>query len=158
MPWTTTSLSDIARIGPKLGMSVITPGTAIAPDISLIVSDADAGGALMETFAYSDIHNPYEPCQVTVYRNAWLNEQVTSAGGVSDRLHVLLTHEVVHCYQNVVWGNVGTAHAMPAWITEGTAMWLAADDTGIAEPSLANMWRYSYFEPGKATHQSHLQL
>ena len=138
-------MSDIARIGPKLGMPVITPGTAIAPDISLIMSDTNAGGALMETFAYSDFHNPYEPCQVTVYQNAWLNEQVTSSGGVSDRLHVLLTHEVVHCYQNVVAGSVGASRAMPKWIVEGSAMWLAADDTGIAEPSLANMWRNSYF-------------
>ena len=138
-------LSDIARIGPKLGMSVITPGTAIAPDISLIMSDANAGSVLMETFAYSDFHNPYEPCQVTVYQNAWLNEQVTSSGGVSDQLHVLLTHEVVHCYQNVVAGSVGASRAIPKWIAEGSAMWLAADDTGIAEPSLANMWRNSYF-------------
>jgi hypothetical protein len=138
-------LSDIAHIGPKLGMSVITPGTPIAPDISLIMSDANAGSALMETFAYSDQLNPYEPCQVTVYQNAWLNEQVTSSGGVSDRLHVLLTHEAVHCYQNVVAGSVGASRAMPKWISEGTAMWLAADDTGIAEPSLANMWRNSYF-------------
>jgi hypothetical protein len=140
-------LADIAHIGPKLGMSVITPGTPIAPDISLIMSDANAGSVLMETFASSAPLNPYEPCPVTVYQNAWLNEQVTSSGGVSDQLHVLMTHEVVHCYQNVVWGSVGTAHAMPAWITEGSAMWLAADDTGIAEPALANTWRNSYFEP-----------
>ena len=140
-------VSDIAHIGPKLGMSVITPGTPIAPNISLIMSDTNAGSALMETFASSAPFNPYEPCPVTVYQNAWLNEQVTSSGGVSDQLHVLMTHEVVHCYQNVVWGSVGTAHAIPKWITEGSAMWLAADDTGIAEPALANMWRASYFEP-----------
>jgi hypothetical protein len=143
-------LADIAHIGPKLGMAVIQPGSAITPDISLIMSDEDGGNTLMETFAYSDNHNPYEPCRVTVYRNTWLNAQVTSSGGVSDRLHVLMTHEVVHCYQHVVEGSVAAASVMPVWITEGTAMWLAADDTGIIEPSLPNQWRYAYFVPETA--------
>ncbi len=140
-------MADLAHIGPKLGMAVITPGSVLAPDISLIMSDEDGGGTLMETFAYSDIHNPFEPCRVTVYKNAWQNEQPTASGGVSATLHVLTTHEVVHCYQHVIWGSKQAAESKPDWIVEGSAMWLAADDTGIAEPSLAGMWRYSYFVP-----------
>ncbi len=58
-----------------------------------------------------------------------------------------MTHEVVHCYQHVIWTSVDVANAMPSWITEGTAMWLAADDTGTEESSLAGAWTYGYFNP-----------
>ena len=43
-----------------------------------------------------------EPCQITLYPLLYGGEH-TSLGGVSDRLHVLLSHEVVHCYQAVVF-------------------------------------------------------
>ena len=36
---------------------------------------------------------------------------------------------------------------MPPWITEGTALWLAADDTKIEEPMIPSMWKNGYLHP-----------
>ena len=141
--------ADIARIGPKLGMPILSPGSSFSPNISLDLSMSlkDGGNALMTTDAeVSAKLKLYTPCHVTVWKNGWENENVTSSGGVSPTLHVLLTHEVVHCYQDVVWGSNVVKNNIPAWIKEGTAMWLAADDTGIAEPFMAGMWS-DYFIP-----------
>ena len=66
---------------------------------------------------------------MTAFKNAWSGLTVIGSGGVSPALHVLMTHEVIHCYQNVVWGSVAIHLAIPPWITEGTALYLAADDT-----------------------------
>ncbi len=145
--------TDIAHIGPKLGMAVIPPGFPY-PNVSLEQSQMSGGDAFFltvardkyVTFAGHDVSGPYyTPCNIIAYKEAWQNEAVTTSGGVSPRLHVLITHEVVHCYQNVVWGSSDTANAVPPWIEEGTAMWLAADDTGVAEPELANVWTKGYF-------------
>ena len=108
-------------------------------------SDEDGGNVLMLTQAegYAGV---YVPCFVTVYSNAWSGEQAIN-GKVSDRLHVLLTHEAVHCYQNAIAGSVATAAAMPSWIAEGTAEWLAGDDTGIEQPNLAASWERYFGEP-----------
>ena len=35
---------------------------------------------------------------------------------------------------------------MPPWITEGTALYLAADDTGIVEPELPSDWKDGYLK------------
>jgi hypothetical protein len=142
----TELINDIAHIGPKLGMAVLSGGSIAFPNIELDLSDTDGGNTLFLTQALADnLH--YEPCHVTAWKNAWQNESVTSGGGVSPTLHVLITHEVVHCYQNVVWDSIGTALAIPPWITEGTALWLAADDTGVAEPMIPGMWKNGYFTP-----------
>ena len=86
----------------------------------------------------------YSPCNITVYHNTWQSEDV-SDGKISDQLHVQLTHEVVHCYQNTVWGSNAIANSIPDWIKEGTAIWLAADDTKLLEPLVASQWRDGYF-------------
>jgi hypothetical protein len=138
--------ADIARIGPKLGMPVLSSGSWAYPNIELILSDTDGGNEFFTTLAINDWKGNYEPCQVTAWKNGWQNERVTGSGGVSPTLHVLMTHEVVHCYQNVVFGNFETAAAVPAWIVEGTAIYLAADDTRIAEPMLPYVWA-RYFMP-----------
>ncbi len=155
-------INDIAHIGPKLGMPVIhleTFGlTNSFASISLTLSDQSGGDALFvtnasdnyDTFGKTVIGGPYfTPCNITAYKEAWQNEAMTSGGGVSPRLHVLITHEVIHCYQNVVWGSADTAKAIPPWIGEGTAIYLAADDTGIAEPALASTWQYGYMDAEK---------
>ena len=87
---------------------------------------------------------PYSPCNITAWKNAWSGQGLTN-GKVSDFLHVTMTHEVVHCYQNVVWGSTDTGNAIPSFITEGTALWLAGDDTGIEEPMLPSMWKNGWF-------------
>ncbi len=88
---------------------------------------------------------------MTAFKNSWQGQPVTSSGGVSPLLHVVMTHEVVHCYQHVVWRQRGHGvEAIPPWIAEGTAIYLAADDTRIAEPSLAGVWTRGYFVPESA--------
>jgi hypothetical protein len=141
--------ADIKHIGPKLGIPVISGGSVAFPNIELILSETSAGTVLFQTTAVEDALH-YEPCHMTAFKNAWQGETVTSGGGVSPRLHVLMTHEVVHCYQNVVWGSVATHLAIPPWITEGTALYLAADDTGIEESMIPSMWTKGYFVPETA--------
>ena len=138
--------ADIAHIGPKLGMPVITQGTIAFPNIELTMSDTSGGGTLIQTVAEENALH-YEPCHLTVFKNAWQSETVTGSGGVSSQLHVLITHEVIHCYQNVVWGSNAVHFAIPPWIIEGTALYLAADDTHIAEPMIPSMWTHGWFIP-----------
>ena len=136
-------LADINHIGPKLGMPVIAQGI-LFKDITLTLSDTDGGNTLFTTLALQGPLKPYSPCNVTAWKNAWSGQGVTN-GKVSDFLHVTMTHEVVHCYQNVVWGSTDTGNAIPSFITEGTALWLAGDDTGIEEPMLPSMWKNGWF-------------
>lgn len=136
--------ADIVHIGPRLGMPVLTEGNPLFPNIELIMSDSSGGKTLMQTTAVENALH-YEPCEVTVYKNAW-----SGATSVTPTLHVLMTHEVVHCYQNVVWGSVATSLAIPPWIVEGTALYLAADDTKVQEPMIPSMWEKGYFIPETA--------
>jgi hypothetical protein len=132
-------LADVARIGPKLGMPVIQEGIPLFSDITLTVSEQDGGNTLMQTFAKNN-GLVYTPCNVFVYSNAWSN-----AIGITPALHVLLTHEVVHCYQNVIWASVPVAQQIPSWVTEGSALWLAANDTGITESMVGSQWTKGWF-------------
>jgi hypothetical protein len=140
-------LADIKHIGPKLGLPPISQGSLLWKNVTLDLSDKDGGKTLLQTDAVQNLAGVYSPCNVTVWKNAWQNEQVTSSGGVSPALHVLMTHEVIHCYQNVIWNDVSLGKVIPSWITEGTALWLAADDTKIAEAIIPAMWQNGYFKP-----------
>ncbi len=138
---------DLAHLGPKLGLSPIEPGSDIGSEaprlgqVSLEMSNDDGGNTLMYTYgAINDDTRLYSACNVRVYRNAWEGEQPV-AGRVSDRLHVLLTHEAVHCYQHALTSSIAVLASMPIWVAEGSAAWLAADDTRLEEPSLPSDWR-----------------
>jgi hypothetical protein len=137
-------ITDIKHIGERLNMPAINEGALLWTNVTLTLSDQSGGGTLFLTQALqSSAH--YSPCNVTAYKEAWENQT-----GISSMLHVTMTHEVVHCYQNVIWGDVDTALAIPAWITEGTALYLAADDTQVAEPMLQSTWTNGYFTPETA--------
>jgi hypothetical protein len=138
--------ADIAHIGPKLNMSVLSNGGPLFPNITLTLSDLDGGNGLFLTQAISDGFGNYLPCHITAWKNLWSTQQA-QGDSVSPVLHDLITHEVIHCYQNVVWGSVATALAMPTWITEGTAIYLSADDTQVAEPMMQSMWQKGYYVP-----------
>ena len=138
-------VTDIDHIGPKLGLPVIGIGLPHFPTITLTLSDVNGGDAYFLTQIVANENIGYfEPCDITAYSNAWQGESVNGSGAVSSKLHVLITHEVVHCYQNTVWGNFATALLIPPWIKEGSAMYLAADDTAIAEPTLGDVWTKGY--------------
>jgi hypothetical protein len=130
----------IVHLGNRLGVPVIYPGPVETPDIVLTLSDADGGNALLDTHPAAWGNGHYSPCYVTAYKNAWGNTAWTAGDKVGSVMHVLLTHEVVHCYQNAVIGDIYNAAAMPSWIIEGTADYLAVDDTGTVGPGDAGAW------------------
>ena len=134
-------IADIKNIGAKLGMPVINEGALLWKDITLDLSPESGGGTLFLTQGIETIAH-YSPCNVTAYKEAWENQT-----GISTMLHVTMTHEVVHCFQNVIWGDPDTANGIPSWIKEGTAIYLAADDTQTAEPMLQSTWTNGYFTP-----------
>jgi hypothetical protein len=141
-------IADIQHIGQRLGLPVLSEGTGpFWKNVTLDVSDKDGGNTDWNTVATTDPYSGhYSPCNVIVFRNRWSGQSV-NGGKVSDVLHVQMTHEVIHCYQYVIAGSVPVAKAMPAWITEGSALWLAGNDTQIAEPMLPSMWKIGYFTP-----------
>ena len=138
--------TDIAHIGNRLGLPIISIGLPGFPNIMLTISDKDGGDALFETniLDYPNLPGHIGPCAITAFANAWKGESVNGNGGGSPRLHVLITHEVVHCYQNTIWGSSAIAELIPSWIKEGSAMYLAADDTQVAEPTLGAVWTNGY--------------
>jgi hypothetical protein len=133
--------SIIVGMGPKLGVPVIYPGPRDTPDIILTLSDTDGGTALLDTRPTVWDNGHYSPCDVTAYKNTWSNAAWTAGDKVSPTLHVLLAHEVVHCYQNAVIGDIYRDAGMPSWTIEGTADYLAVNYTGIVGPGDAGAWQ-----------------
>ena len=133
--------SIIVHLGNKLGVPVLNSGPEQTPDVTLTLTDTVGGKTPLDTHdaAWSDGH--YSPCNVTVYRNAWGNAAWTANDQVGSVLHVMLTHELIHCYQFAVVGDIYNSAAMPSWIMEGTADYLAVDDTGTVGPGDAGAWQ-----------------
>jgi hypothetical protein len=141
--------TDIVHIANRLNTTPIPGNLPLAPNIELTFTDESGGNALFVTtpiLVSGLTSDHFEPCHITAYKEAWASESATSSG-VSPRLHELITHEVIHCYQNVVWGDLATAIAIPPWITEGTAFYLAQIDTATAEGMLPDTWRKGWFRP-----------
>ncbi|MGZ6272984.1 MAG: hypothetical protein ACXWM8_01650 [Candidatus Limnocylindrales bacterium] len=145
----------IVHLGAKLGIPVIYPGPLATPDITLTLSDADGGSALLDTHPAAWSGGHYSPCNVTAYKNAWGNTAWTANDQVSPVLHILLTHEVVHCYQFAVVGDIYNSADMPSWIMEGTADYLAVDDTGTIGPGDAGAWKDYMTAEISLTHRSY---
>jgi hypothetical protein len=129
--------ATITHIGQKLGLPVIREGLYLT-DVTLTLSDGDDGDAFWVTHASLGDNN-YRPCELTVFHNLWSKE--TPGQPLSATMHVTLTHEVIHCYQNAVIDDVYKVDLMPRWIMEGSAIWLAGNDTGIVEPMTPGMYR-----------------
>ena len=129
--------ATITHIGQKLGLPVIREGLYLK-DVTLTLAEGDDGNAFWVTHAQLGDNN-YSPCNLTVFHNLWSTE--TPGQPLSATMHVTLTHEVIHCYQNAVIDDVYTVDFMPRWIIEGSAIWLAGNDTGIVEPMTPGMYR-----------------
>ncbi len=138
-------LADIAHIGERLGLPPISDEVGFFgwSHVTIDFSDEDGGNTAFLTHAYT-WNGIYTPCNIIVYHNSWVGQQ-PNGDKLPDVLHVLLMHEVVHCDQNVIWDSVEVSDSIPDWITEGTAMWLAADDTKMIEPLVPSTWRDGYF-------------
>ena len=129
--------ADVQRLAGELGL----PGIG---DVSVMFLDADGGNTIFQTRVLEGPICPYSPCNVYVYKNLW-SETATTQSTVSDSIHVLLTHEAVHCLQFALYDDVTTGLAMPPWISEGTAIWIAAMDTRLSEPALPSVWKNGVF-------------
>src|SRR5262249_50465150 len=83
--------ADLARIGARLGMPVIQES-----DSTVAFSSVKGGNVLMQSAAIEGGLCSFSPCNITLFANAWQGQSA-----ITPALHVLLTHEVVHCYQKV---------------------------------------------------------
>ncbi|MEO6126245.1 MAG: hypothetical protein ABIR32_21305 [Ilumatobacteraceae bacterium] len=138
-------VADLVRIGGRLGLPVLRDSWFLG-DLELVISGEDGGNTQMETHpVYDPGTGKIVPCKVTVFKNMWSKE--SGGNALSSTFHVVMTHEAVHCYQYAVATEFAPSTfdpkwvPFPPWISEGTAIWLAADDTQIAEPMVPGMWK-----------------
>jgi len=154
-------VSDLAGIGSLLGLPIIVPSSHSWNDpVQIIFSTASNGTTLMQTSEFKAIKSDPlgnnnkgfidEPCQITLYPISYDGEAPVGSG-VSDRLHVLLSHEVVHCYQNEdmpagtnttgtdIDGN--TTGTIAEFINEGSATYLGTLYAGYGEPATPLFWQ-----------------
>ena len=135
--------SALERLSQKLGLPPIGDFDA---SYSLFMGGNTLMETTIETTTYTlnghVIHTTDPtPCNLTVYAGIW-NQGLSSQ--TESILRVLLTHEAVHCYQNTIWNTPGRAATRPAWISEGTATYLATEDLGYGEPGTASFFRDGY--------------
>lgn len=142
--------SDLVSIGTLLALPVLAPTfTAVTSPVEVEFSgspDPNSASAYMETQFFSAGLASVEPCKVIIYPLALtLDMNYQSATSVSAAIHVLLTHEAVHCYQNTVMsfdeqgGNDSTT--IPQWISEGSATYIATLSIPSPEPATSTFWR-----------------
>jgi hypothetical protein len=133
--------ATITHIGQKLGLPVIREGLFLK-DVTLTLTEESGlrkDGSYTFWLTQSALESGhYSPCNLTLYKNMWSKE--TAGQPLSATMHVTLTHEVIHCYQYQVINDVVISDLMPPWIMEGSAIWLAGNDTGIVEPMTPGMW------------------
>ena len=144
---------DLAGIGQRLGLAIITPmANTLTTPVKAIFSPTSGGSnTLLMTKPFipgPDLNThglvPDEPCEITVFPAAYHGEQ-PQGSGLSPRLHVLVAHEAVHCYQNVVVDEykpgAATGHALPKWVSEASATYLATLYAGYGEDGTTSYWR-----------------
>jgi hypothetical protein len=153
-------VSDLAGIGAKLGLPLIVPSRFLSPlRVIFSTTPGDTATTVMDTGYFkalpSELGNPKkgfvsEPCQITIYPAGYLGETSTGTS-VSERLHVFLAHEVVHCYQDTVFTEAESGPGvpldfdvaqglLPRFITEGSATYLATDYAGYGEQGTPGFW------------------
>ncbi|HEY5274904.1 MAG TPA: hypothetical protein VIJ34_16975 [Acidimicrobiales bacterium] len=149
----TDLVQDLTDIGNMLGMVVIQPTSSSLTTPVRVIFDASAGppNDILETKPFvpgPDLNTRGligdEPCQITFYPAAYDKEKPLGSG-VSPRLHVLIAHEVVHCYQNVVTNafkaGLSAHDGFPQWVSEGSATYLATQYAGHGEDGTASYWK-----------------
>ena len=143
--------ADIAHVATLLHTSPIPDNSTFAPDSRPGVQRPERRQCRVRDHSRRRPGAVRQPLRAMphhrVQGRAWSGESPTASGGVSPRLHELLEHEVIHCYQNVAWGDLSPGYAIPKWITEGSAFYLAQTDTGVAEAMLPDTWTKGWFDP-----------
>ena len=145
-------VSDLTGIGARLGLPIITPTKSrLTNPLAIVFAPTDVNGSTLAVTGYFNGVKHHltpgspeegfvkEPCQITLYPLLYGGEQA-SLGGVSDRLHVLLSHEVVHCYQDEVFTETEIVQSVPPFVLEGSATYLATSYAGYGEPGTASFW------------------
>jgi hypothetical protein len=152
-------VSDLAGIGARLGLPVLAPTNSRFTDpLSIVFASTNVNNRTLAVSGYFNaVKTPgppgtgyvREPCQITLYPLLYSGEHA-SLGGVSDRLHVILAHEVVHCYQAVVFTYAEAARGLPAFMMEGSATYLATSYAGYGEPGTPAFWKQGWLgTPGQ---------
>lgn len=132
-------IAALESVGPRLGLAVIPLESKPGADGFQLEFSAHPDPAAPTAKAGTDF-NGASPCHVDLFPPFWksLSSKLTAQG------RRVLTHEVVHCYQNVVWGSQAVVDAVPKFIVEGSAEYLADDAVGYASsPS----WWLAWFNP-----------
>jgi hypothetical protein len=140
---------DLAGLAHVLGLPVLAPtGSRLTSPVEVdfaTAQDPANPSAYMDTNYF---HPPsplvdFFPCQIRLFPSAYETES-QSGISVSAKIHILLVHEAVHCYQNSVitfdeaGGNAETK--VPQWMSEGLATYVATLYTGYAEPATPSFW------------------
>ena len=138
---------DLTRLGPHLGLPIIKLNSLQFLDADYTDSTllATTGCPLLNPLGAVRICLPWAPfgtCNMIVPHNTW-----TKRPGIDPLMHTLLTHEAVHCYQLSIWASKDAEDRIPPWIAEGSALWLAADDTGNLESQVALQWGLWFGDP-----------
>jgi hypothetical protein len=136
----TDLVQDLSEIGQRLNMTVIQPTNSFTSPVQVIFALSASGDTSLRTAPFipgSHVAGgliDWEPCQITV-----LPAALRSA-----RLQVLIAHEVVHCYQNVVRirfdPDVGASSAYPDWVSDGSATYLATLYAHSNEDNTSGAW------------------
>ncbi|HXW78979.1 MAG TPA: hypothetical protein VEJ84_05745, partial [Acidimicrobiales bacterium] len=132
-------IGDLSLVGPRLGLPVIP-----------LISKPRANGFSLDFSATPDPSDPdadaatgfygASPCSIVIYPRLWKST-------ASTRVHLSLLHEVVHCYQGVVWGSQEAVADAPPFIREGSATYLAVVAAGYSSaPGAPSQW-LSWFNP-----------
>lgn len=156
-------VSDLAGIGTRLGLPVLAPTSSRLTDpLAIVFAPTNENSKTLAVTGYFNGVKHHlkpgspgegfvtEPCQITLFPLMYDNEHAL-LGGVSDRLHVLLSHEVVHCYQDVVFTyKEATDGSLPAFLTEGSATYLATSYAGYGEQGTPSFWSQGWLGiPGR---------
>jgi hypothetical protein len=139
--------ADLVGIANLLGLPALAPTAhALTTPVEIVFSPTPAltnsDSAYMETKYFGSTSDP-EPCQVVLYPKAW-KEFLPNDTSVPADIHVLLSHEAVHCYQHDVisydeyYGDSGP-DKVPLWISEGSATYVATLYAG-PEPGTPTFW------------------
>jgi von Willebrand factor type D domain len=142
-------VADLAGLARVLGLPVLAPtGSVLTSPVKVdfaTAQDPANPSAYMDTNYF---HPPsplvnFFPCAIRLFPSAYETES-QSGISVSAKIHILLVHEAVHCYQNSVitfdeaGGNAETK--VPQWMSEGLATYVATLYTGYAEPATPSFW------------------
>jgi len=156
MAFCTDLVQDLTDIGQLLDMSIIQPTDSVFSTPVKVIFSKTAGprGVLFDTAPFYATHHAVsglatlQPCEITAYPSAYIYES-PQGGGVSPRLHVLIAHEAVHCYQDVVTNafkaGLSAHDGFPKWVSEGSATYLATLYARHGEVGTEDYW-YGWIE------------